>query len=388
MRPVVNITNIPAPYREKMHEQVSEHFGGNYNVIYCSRTEPNRQWSFSYGKYTKFFLTERSRGYIHNNPSVWSKLNEIKPGYIITTGFNPTMLYAFAWCLLHRAKHICFADGTLNSEKNLSLIHKLIRKIVYSASGAFVGASFGSRDLYRNYGISDKKIFRSCLSIDNEKFAPQLPVTKEYDLMFSGQFIDRKMPMFFISVAKAVKNLRGTCRVLLIGDGELREQMLEELEKNNIEFHYPGFIDQRLLPDYYNKTRLLLFPSKNDPWGVVANEAMAAGVPVVTCGNAGVAHDLVIHDVNGYILPLEVNTWSFYISRVLNDAGEYESLSRRAFEHVKDYNSRSSARGIIESVLSLAAQDDASGNKHVLPQLGTAVAVLPIVRIGESDQNL
>jgi putative transposase len=53
-----------------------------------------------------------------------------------------------------------------------------------------------------------------------------------------------------------------------------------------------GYFSQNELPYYYALTRVFLFPTLLDPWGVVANEACAAGVPVITCSNAGAAGDL------------------------------------------------------------------------------------------------
>jgi hypothetical protein len=161
MASVVNITNIPAPYRERIHELLAENYGSNYTVVYCAKTEPNREWKFPYRTYNKLFLTEEAKGFIHNNISIWSVLQRLKPSVVITIGFNPTMLYGFLWCKLVGAKHICFADGTLISERNLSWVHRLVRKIVYRFSHAYIGASEGSKQLYLHYNVPVSKIFRT-----------------------------------------------------------------------------------------------------------------------------------------------------------------------------------------------------------------------------------
>ena len=344
------ITNIPAPYREPVHEMVSDYFKGEYTVIYCSKLEPNRSWKFDYGNYNKIFLTENSSGYIHNNPSVWLKLNKLKPKVVITSGYNPTMLYAFIWCMLYGATHICFTDGTLKSEQSLSFLHRLIRKIVFSRTKAFIGPGKGSKALYESYKIPEEKIFTSHLAVQNSKFKSVALTEKKFSIMFSGQLVDRKMPLFFAKVANRIKEKIGTCPVLVLGNGELKSELIKFLTDHNITYEYPGFIDQTMLPLYYSKTKVFLFPTKNDPWGIVVNEAMAAGLPVITCESAGVANDLVINNVNGYILPLDVEVWADHVIKLLNDLNLYDNFSSKAFSHVQNYNHQSAANGIIDAV--------------------------------------
>jgi glycosyltransferase involved in cell wall biosynthesis len=350
------VTNIPAPYREKLHELIAEQFQNNYTVIYCAEKEANREWKFKLGNYKKVFLSRFNKGYIHNNFKIWSELKKISPDVVITGGFYPTMLYAFVWCMLYKKKHMVFTDGTLKSEKHLSIIHKFVRKIVFSRTKAFIGVSQGSKRLYKSYRIENARFFRSYLCVDNDKFSSP-PLEKKYHLMFSGQFIERKLPFFFIEVARIVQERMGNCKVLLIGGGPLEKRMIEKLGEYKIDYDYPGFIDQQKLPEYYSKSRLFLFPTKSDPWGVVVNEAMAAGVPVITCENAGVAHDLVIHEQTGYVLPVEKDIWAEKIVSMLNDQTLYERLSANAWQHVQQYNFQNAANGFIEAIQSVVRKN-------------------------------
>lgn len=343
------ITNIPAPYREKLHELISEQLQGYYTVIYCAEKEANRDWKFNLGNYKKIFLSKFNKGHIHNNIKVWSEIKKINPDVVITNGFYPTMLYAFAWCMLYKRKHLVFTDGTLKSEQHLSKLHTLIRTYILKKTKAFIGTSNGSINLYESFGIKKEKIFRSYLCIDNDKFYSS-SLEKKYHLMFSGQFIERKLPFFFIEVARIIKERTGNCKVLLIGGGPLEEKMTEKLKEYKIDYDYPGFIEQQQLPGYYSKSKLFLFPTKLDPWGVVANEAMAAGVPVITCENAGVADDLVISEKTGYVLPLKEDVWAEKIISILTQPQLYEQISANAKEHVQKYNFQNAAKGFIDAI--------------------------------------
>ena len=82
----------------------------------------------------------------------------------------------------------------------------------------------------------------------------------------------------------------------------------------------------------------------------LANEACAAGTPVITCENAGVANDLVINDENGYVLPLDANVWSQHAWQLLSDEKKLSSFSEKAVQKVQSYNHQQAANGILDSI--------------------------------------
>lgn len=351
----VLITNIPAPYRETIYEYVSSNLNGNYTVVYCDRKEPNRDWSFPIGDYKHHFLKRKMltfKGrFIHINTDIWKTLNNLNPDVIITAGsFNPTMLIAFFWSKIKRKKHIPMTDGWLKSEKNLSIIHKWIRKLVYSFSDAYIGASTHSLNLYKSYGCKNQMLFQSHLCANNDYFYNFKDSKKQYDLMFSGQFIERKMPLFFAEIAKSIKEKRGQCSVLILGSGKLKDQFLDQLRQYKITTHYAGFVSQQELPAYYASAKIFLFPTLQDPWGVVANEAMAAGTPVITCENAGVSGDLVLHNQNGFVLPLETKLWAEKAILLLDDPVLYNRLSQQCLIDIQQFNYKNAAQGIIDAI--------------------------------------
>lgn len=347
---IASIINMPAPYREKMHELLSVYFDRNYTVVYCAEREANRKWNINYGNYDKIVLSKINKNGIHNNIEIVNILKSINPDVIIIMGFFPTMLYSFIWAMVKQKKFIVFTDGTLKSESGLSYIHKIIRKIVFRNTIAFIGPANGSADLYKSYGIKDEQFFKSYLCANNDLFHPIPWNDKKYDLMFSGQFIERKMPFFFIDVVLIVREKIPDLKILILGDGPLKNDIIAQLNKSKIAYDYPGFIKQEELPRFYAKSKLFLFPTQNDPWGVVANEAMAAGVPVITCENAGAANDLVLDGENGFVLPLQEDIWAKNIIETLNNKTEYQRLSNNALAHVKKYNYISAAKGVEDAI--------------------------------------
>jgi glycosyltransferase involved in cell wall biosynthesis len=350
----VMITNIPAPYREKVHERASAMLEGEYHVLYAHEIEPDRQWEFERGRYSQAFLKKRyfkyKDRYIHFNFNIIKELNRLNPQVVITTGYNPFFLFAFIWALLKKRKHICMTDGWIGSERHLSWVHRAIRRIVFRYSSAFIGASKHSLNLFIRYGCNKNALFQSQLCANNDLFRNHIPTEKKFDIIFSGQFIPRKMPLFFVEVAAKLTKRLKHCRALVMGDGPLKEKFIKKLKENDIEFSYSGYVQQKDLPNYYASGRILLFPTLLDPWGVVVNEACAVGLPVITCENAGVAHDLIIHEHNGYILPLDVDVWVQHALQLLENEALYKKMSDNSLVKVQEYSFERAARGIVEAI--------------------------------------
>jgi glycosyltransferase involved in cell wall biosynthesis len=350
---IAMITNIPSPYREGMHILLNEKFRNNYHVFYCAMSEPNRLWIIGNSTYNKTYLKRSVINFknrsIYLNTDIIKELNNYNPDVIITAGFSPTMLLSFLWSKFHGKKHIAFTDGTVDSEKSLGKIHRWVRKFVYRYTHGFIGASKKSLELYVSYNVSNEKMFLSPICINNELYRQARGVEKKYDIIYSGQFIDRKMPFFFIDVIKLINDSL-PCKVILIGSGELKEKMLNRLEELNIDYSYPGYIQQEQLPLIYGSAKILLFPTKFDAWGITANEACAAGIPVITCENAGAANELIINDYNGYVLPLDEKIWAQHVVKVLSDSSIYKNLSDNAVISVSNYNYEKSVNGILNAV--------------------------------------
>lgn len=350
------ITNIPAPYRLPIYEKVAQRYGDDFLVIFAAKSESNRSWDLKSFKFKHIFLKENVKAkkdgfnYVHNNIDVWSELENINPDVVITTGFNPTHLYAWFYSLIFRKKHIPMTDGWIGSEKSLSFIHKAVRNLVFTTSHAFIGASKNSLDLYKSYGINKNELFQSHLCIDNKHFDNNKSFKdREYDLMFSGQFTERKLPFLFAEVAEKVSRKIENLKVLILGDGPLKDKFFTKLENASIDYHYAGFVSQNELPKYYSDSKLFLFTTRLDPWGVVVNEAMASGTPVLTSPFAGVVNDLLMNQKNGYILDIDSSIWSEKAIEILSNQNLWKDLSQNAKESVVDFNFDNAAKGIIDA---------------------------------------
>ena len=158
-----------------------------------------------------------------------------------------------------------------------------------------------------------------------------------------------KNPAFFAEVCAGIKAQRGTCRVLIIGDGEpaLKAQMKSVFERHGVAGEFAGFIPHAELPDYYAQSRLLLLPTSGDCWGVVINEAMIAGTPVITTEWTAAAGELVLDGQNGFVLPFDTQAWVSACCGLLSNQAEWETFSQDARRTAEAFNYDRAAAGIL-----------------------------------------
>lgn len=354
------ISNEPPPYRIPVFKLIAQELGVELLVIFCCRREPNRLWDLPPFEFPHTFLKEkivtRHGRYIHNNPDVISVLRRYSPDVVVTDGFNPTHLYAFAYAAMMRRAHVAMTDGTDQSEKSLSIIHRTVRRIVYARSHAYVAASEGGYRLFRQYGVDADDVFKSCLCIDNSKFSYSATNAtfedKRFDFMFSGRLEDVKNPLFAIDVAvEASKLLRRRVSILFAGSGSMDNVVKAYAAARTqwIDASFHGFAAQSELPFLYQLARIFLFPTLWDPWGVVANEACAASLPVIVSPNAGVAGELVRDRQNGFVCSLDADVWAANATALLSDPKLYRRFADASGEAVLDYTYRSAADGLINA---------------------------------------
>lgn len=351
------VTNIPAPYRIPVYELLSNKPSIQLTVIFCSEVEPDRVWHLAKGKFDAIYLKQRfvtfRERFIHINPDVWQNLRKIKPDVIITTGYNPTHLIAYLYTRLYGAKHIAMTDGTLQSEARLSRFHQWLRRWVMSGTCAFIAASNDGFNLFRSYGVTEVTMFKSPLCADNAAYSAIHNDAKKYDLLFVGRFAEGKNPVFTLDVAAEVAvRLARRVSIAFVGSGPLEGTIRARAASLDscVDTTFLGFAQKDELPFHYAGARVFLFATSGDVWGVVANEACAAGLPVIVSPHAGVAGELVVDGDNGYVRDLDVQAWATAACELLTYQALYIRMSDRSKEKVKAYSYANAANGIADAV--------------------------------------
>lgn len=364
---VALLTNMPAPYRVPVYDLVPGLLGGQLDCIYATEREPNRDWRVdlpgndsSSGGARHHFLSARQvrvgERFIHFSVGVTALLRRLAPDVIVTTAYSQPYLQAFGHALRHGLPHIPFTDGTVESERTLGAVHRFVRRVVLRRSAAFVGASQGSLRLFASYGIAREHCFQSHLCADMARYQEPPPGFDErpVDIVFSGRLHPVKQPDFVLDVARGVARRLGRgVHVEILGSGPMREALetrAETLRADGVQVRFAGFLSQDALPAAYRRARVMLFPTRWDPWGVVANEALAAGTPVIASPAAGASGEIVLDGRTGRVLPLVLDDWIDATATLVAQPAPWQACSTAAREIVAPYHYRHAAQGLADAV--------------------------------------
>jgi glycosyltransferase involved in cell wall biosynthesis len=209
---------------------------------------------------------------------------------------NPWMLLAVLLCRIRRVPYLLRGDSVPQSRaKGLRRhLRNAVARTVVSGSGA--GLAIGQ--FYRRYGAP--RIVWAPYSVDDERFAGPPPTSRAELLsrwnlddhkpviLFCGKLSPRKRPLDLCAAARA---LAQDVNILFVGDGVLADEVRSCLRPGRGAI--TGFVNQSELPAYYHAADIIVLPSEWEPWGLVVNEAMAAGVLPVVSDRVGAAPDLV-----------------------------------------------------------------------------------------------
>ncbi len=172
-------------------------------------------------------------------------------------------------------------------------IYDIERKGFEEADAVIAVSNQTKQLIHQHYGIPLSKI-----SVIHNGFFPmeaeKMVNRKTFTVAFLGRVVQQKGPEHFVDVARELSRLDDDYRFVMAGDGPLLDSVKRKVERMNLTsaFAFPGFLKQNLLPHFFGNADLLLLTSNSDPFGLVALEALSAGVPVVLSNKAGVCEVL------------------------------------------------------------------------------------------------
>lgn len=180
-----------------------------------------------------------------------------------------------------------------------------------------------NREYYIHYGVPEDKIFPMPYAVDNEFFRDKAEKARacrealraELGLqpgrpivLYASKLQRRKRPDDLLEayIRLSPDGIREPRPYLVVvGDGEERwrlEERVRGLGWQSVRFL--GFQNQSELPRYYDLCDVFVLPSEREPWGLVVNEVMNAGKPVIVSDQVGCGPDLVYDGVNGFMFPV------------------------------------------------------------------------------------
>lgn len=384
---VTILTPLPAPYREPLFERLSKIPDWDLQVYYCTAgTDTNLGWqgqqNYVGGEYTykreilKNVAPEcckgiRLIGYV--NPSILWRMFKKKPNYLIIQGCAQfTEIMAIIWAIVTRTPFALWSDSNYYLEQNKSSWKKKLKRIylkpIIRCAHGILTIGTANELYWRFYGAKTNQCYLAKYAVENDFFAWEcrnreiqakelrktLGLEGKTVFLYVGRLVKIKGIDLLIDAFRQLTQKRSDVGLLIVGNGEERESLEARAAMcppGSVAF--VGRVDYQELPLYIGCGDVLVVPSWKEPWGLVINEGMACGLPVIASQECGGAVDLVRDNENGICLS-ELNVSYLYgaMEQLADSATRRLRMGRRSEEIIAPWTYEESVSGFLDMVSS------------------------------------
>jgi glycosyltransferase involved in cell wall biosynthesis len=299
--------------------------------------------------------------------AVADQLEEEDPDVVAIPGWSASgALAALRWCCRSSTPAVLMSETTAH-DFSRSWWRELPKgRVVRLASAALVGGRAHQAYLER-LGVPTDRIFQGYDVVKNNHFAEgarrvrqdpeawrsRLNLPRSY-FLDACRFVRKKnLSRLVEGFARYREAVSDPWDLVLLGDGPERDRVEEAIEAVGIEeaVHLPGFKQYDELPIYYGLAGAFVHASTTEQWGLVVNEAMAAGLPVLVSDRCGCAPDLVDEGRNGYTFdPNAADEIAEYMEAVARGRSHAERMGQASREIVDDWGPDRFGRGLQRAV--------------------------------------
>ncbi len=334
---VLVTSSYPAPYRVGVFKKLAEQYDMDIFFATCKNENRNPDWFCKSG--------DVSFEILDNDDSVKKfdrALKNIKK-YDFVLAYDPTLkpaMKAIIKCRLSNVPYFVNNDGAFINKGNF--VKNAMKKFIYSGANLCFASGEFSKKYFLTFGAKEKSIkIHNFTSLnqedilqkrvsDVEKADLKNKLNLKWDKVYVitvGQFIERKG---FDLLLKAWNKLNSeNAELIIIGGGDDRpkyEAFIEENKLDNVTII--DFLDKKALYDYYKASDVFILPTREDVWGLVINESMACGLPVISSDNCIAAQELIEQEKNGFIYPVyDIDAMKNCLQKLVDDKELREKIS-------------------------------------------------------------
>lgn len=277
------------------------------------------------------------------NIEVISDLIKNRYDFLWMNGHNSfTNIIAVITAKIIGIKLLMRADTQLNDERSKikKITRKPVMKLFYKLFYGFLYIGTRNREYYKYIGVADNKLFLVPFSVNNDFFISTVEDVKNnkieiknkfnlnnnnLNIIYASKLMKSKNPIDLLKAYEIVKKKFENVNLIFVGTGEEEENLKNYVEKNRIkDVFFLGFLNQSELPEIFAVSDIFVLPAINEAWGLIINEAMCAGLPIIVSDVVGAVPDLLKEGINGY---------SFV-------AGDIEQLADKLYLILSDDNLR------------------------------------------------
>jgi glycosyltransferase involved in cell wall biosynthesis len=309
---LVIMTNMLNPHFAHVYEVLSN---WTQVIVLTGKTEDNRNWSTGTPS-SRFSVREvwgvtlkwherRSRTkvweqrYTHINPGYFSQLIRLRPAAIISHEMGFRSLLALIYGRLFFTPVWIWWEGTVHTERRVSRFKRVVRKYLFaSLVPNWVTCGESSTEYLESLGIDLSRILTAQNPVDERLYSRTFG-TYDFDLpspvaLCVSRLTQLKGIDHLLHATAKLQQQGLTFSLVLVGDGPERESLQDLAEHLGIRnLRWLSHVPFTQMPPIYRGAGFLIFPTLKDVWGLVVNEALLTGLPVIGSRYAGACQDLL-----------------------------------------------------------------------------------------------
>jgi len=270
---------------------------------------------------------------------LWRKLDEIRPRVILVPGYaSAPALAAALWGRLHGCLTVVMSESNAEDYPRKWLVELAKRKLItWLFDGAVVGGKRARRYMAKlgmrgmavavGYDVVDNAFFTEL--VDGARGSLLQRTHRVPFFLYVGRMASEKNISTLLKAFSAYREQGGQWSLVLVGDGPLADILRQEAGRLSCSesIVFAGYKTASELISFYAHAGCFVLPSKREPWGLVVNEALAAGLPVIVSSHCGCSDDLVEPNCNGFLIDPDEPS---QLSQSLRDISQRDPESLRA----------------------------------------------------------
>lgn len=302
------------------------------------------------------------------NLSIFKEIWKFRPKALIITGYYDLSFFmAVLVAKIIKIKVIAIIDSTRYNKPKISF-KEIYKKLFLGFCNAIFCPGSEAKEYVKRWGVAEENIFIVNLTPDFstleklwlEARDKKEELRKEYNFkphnfLYVGRLSSEKNLEILLKAFYQIKkndNKAESWGLIIVGGGQ-KETELKRLAKqlNLSDVYFLGIKPWKILPVFYSLSDVFILPSSYDTWGVVVNEAMICGLPVIVSNRCGSAYDLVEEGKNGFTFsPNNVNELVDIMLKFIDEEVSGYEMGQISRDIIKNYTPENSAREMFKGI--------------------------------------
>jgi glycosyltransferase involved in cell wall biosynthesis len=392
------LASHPIQYQAPLFRALAARPDVDLQVFFCCKwgLEPYQDPEFGVRLSWDIPLLEGYKSTFLNNLSIRPGPNRllglINPGiavHVLKRNFDALWIHGWAlatnWIALAAASATSMPvllrgefTGFDEPEGAKAALKRTILRAIFEGIAGFLAIGTNNENFYRSYNVPKERIFWTPYAVDNRFFMEQAQrlagckralrkregiATDRPLILFSGKLVEKKRPL---DLLRAFETSCGEIRASLAfaGDGPLRTQLRQFVDERRLRnVHFLGFRNQTEIGACYAMADVLVLPSSLETWGLVVNEAMCFGLPVIASDQVAAAADLVRDGTNGFVYPVgDSVALAGRLRSVLGDEWRRTRMGRQSYNIISTWDFDQDVAGVLNALRSLVGENGGPGD--------------------------